>query len=142
MQIIRTSILLDSTKYHANTIHVATYTTISIARRTILLPRNYVYELRYLLLRGELEHNNFLILSGQSPAFQIPTMDGTSGPDKTYLTTIAIVFTIVITVVAVALRIIARRMKKIPLGADDYWIFVGAVSLLKPLTTDRTLTSL
>ena len=53
-----------------------------------------------------------------------------TGPDKSYLTTIAIVFAIAITCIAVILRRVARKLNKIPLGADDYCLFVGAVSFL------------
>ena len=53
-----------------------------------------------------------------------------TGPDKSYLTTIAIVFAIAITCIAVILRLLARKLNKIPLGADDYCVLVGAVSFL------------
>ena len=48
--------------------------------------------------------------------------------DKSYLTTIAIVFAVSITFIAISLRFLARKLHKIPLGADDYLMVVGAVS--------------
>lgn len=48
--------------------------------------------------------------------------------DKSYLTTIAIIFALSLTCVAVTLRFIARKLNKIPFGADDYVMAVGAVS--------------
>lgn len=59
--------------------------------------------------------------------------------DKSYLTSIAIGFSIAITVIAVSLRLLARKLHKIPIGADDYAIIVGAVDL-QPL--ERTKDSL
>ena len=47
--------------------------------------------------------------------------------DKSYLTKIAIGFSIAITCIAVALRVLARKLHKIAIGADDYAIIVGAV---------------
>ena len=41
-----------------------------------------------------------------------------------------IVFAIAITCIAVILRLLAGQLNKTPLGADDYCLFVGAVSLL------------
>ena len=48
--------------------------------------------------------------------------------DKSYLTTIAIIFAVSLTCLAVSLRFLARKLNKIPLGADDYVMVVGAVS--------------
>lgn len=49
--------------------------------------------------------------------------------DKSYLVMIAVGCAVAITCVAVTLRLLARRLQKVPLGADDYVIMVGAVSL-------------
>ena len=59
--------------------------------------------------------------------------------DKSYLTSIAIGFSIAITVVAVSLRLLARKLHKIPIGADDYAIIVGAVDLQRLETTKDSL---
>lgn len=48
--------------------------------------------------------------------------------DNSYLTTIAIVFAVSITFIAISLRFLARKLHSIPLGADDYLMVVGAVS--------------
>ena len=53
----------------------------------------------------------------------------TENGDHSYLVLIAVGFAIAITCTAITLRLIARRMQKVPLGADDYVIMVGAVSL-------------
>ena len=53
-----------------------------------------------------------------------------TGTDKSSLTTIAIVFAIAFNCIAVILRLLARKLNKIPLGADDYCLFVGAVIFL------------
>lgn len=42
--------------------------------------------------------------------------------DNSYLTTIAIGFAVAITFIAVILRLLARRLTKLPMGADDYTI--------------------
>lgn len=49
--------------------------------------------------------------------------------DKSYRTTIAIAFAISITCIALTLRFLARKLNKIALGADDYFMLAGAVSL-------------
>ena len=59
--------------------------------------------------------------------------------DKSYLTSIAIGFSIAITVIAVSLRLLARKLHKIPIGADDYAIIVGAVDLQRLETTKDSL---
>lgn len=46
-----------------------------------------------------------------------------------YRATIAIIFAVSITCIAVTLRFLARKLNKIALGADDYIMLVGAVSL-------------
>ena len=48
--------------------------------------------------------------------------------DKSHLTTIAIVFAVTITCVAISLRFLARSIQKIPLGPDDLSMVIGAVS--------------
>ena len=48
--------------------------------------------------------------------------------DKSYLTTIAVAFAVAITAVAVILRFWARSLHKVAIGADDYFIVVGAVT--------------
>lgn len=48
--------------------------------------------------------------------------------DKSYLTTIAVAFAIAITAVAVILRFWVRSLHKVAIGADDYFIVVGAVT--------------
>lgn len=48
--------------------------------------------------------------------------------DKSYQTTIAIIFAISLTCIAVSLRFLARKVNKIPFGADDYVMVVGGVS--------------
>ena len=48
--------------------------------------------------------------------------------DKSHLTTIAIVFAVAITCVAISLRFLARKLQKIPLGPDDFCMVIGAVS--------------
>lgn len=49
-----------------------------------------------------------------------------AGADKSYLTTIAIAFTVAITFIAVTLRLTARKLHRIPLGVDDYLLLLGA----------------
>ncbi|KAL9119624.1 MAG: hypothetical protein Q9187_003824 [Circinaria calcarea] len=46
--------------------------------------------------------------------------------DRSYLTVIAFAFCIAITVIAVSLRLLARKLHKIPLGPDDYFVALGA----------------
>ena len=48
--------------------------------------------------------------------------------DRSYLTSIAIGFSVSIACVAVSLRFLARWLHRISLGADDWWMMVGAVS--------------
>lgn len=55
--------------------------------------------------------------------------------NHSYLTSIAVGFAIAITCIAIFLRLLARKVQKLPLGADDYVIIVGAVSL--PVATNR-----
>lgn len=55
--------------------------------------------------------------------------------NHSYLTSIAVGFAIAITCIALFLRLLARKIQKLPLGADDYVIIVGAVSL--PVATNR-----
>lgn len=47
--------------------------------------------------------------------------------DKSYLTTIAVAFAVAMTAAAVILRFWARLLHKVAIGADDYFIVVGAV---------------
>ncbi|KAL9117370.1 MAG: hypothetical protein Q9187_006091, partial [Circinaria calcarea] len=47
--------------------------------------------------------------------------------NNSYLTAIAVGFAIPITVIAVVLRLLARKVQKLYLGADDYVIIVGAI---------------
>ncbi|KAL9024379.1 MAG: hypothetical protein Q9196_006560 [Gyalolechia fulgens] len=47
--------------------------------------------------------------------------------DNSYRVMIAVGFAIGITCVAIALRLLARRIQKVPLGADDFVILAGAV---------------
>lgn len=47
--------------------------------------------------------------------------------DTSYLTTTAIVIAILITGLAILLRFLARTIKKISFGADDYTMVGGAV---------------
>ena len=49
--------------------------------------------------------------------------------DKSYQTVIAIALSIGITIVAISLRLLARKFNRIPLGIDDYLILLGAVCL-------------
>ena len=51
-----------------------------------------------------------------------------SQDDRSYLTSIAIGFSIAITCIAVILRLLARKLHKIPVGADDYASLLGAVN--------------
>ena len=48
--------------------------------------------------------------------------------NKSHLTTIAIVFAVAITCVAISLRFLAKNLQKIPLGPDDLTMVIGAVS--------------
>ena len=48
--------------------------------------------------------------------------------NQSYLITIAIGFSIVITTLAIFLRLVARTLHNVYLGADDYAIVLGAVS--------------
>ncbi|KAL9045094.1 MAG: hypothetical protein Q9214_001820, partial [Letrouitia sp. 1 TL-2023] len=48
--------------------------------------------------------------------------------DKSYLVMIAVGCAVAITCLAVTLRLLARRLQKVPLGADDYVIMVGAAT--------------
>lgn len=50
-----------------------------------------------------------------------------SSENRSYLTSIAIGFAISITCIAIILRLLARKVQKLALGADDYVIIVGAV---------------
>lgn len=52
--------------------------------------------------------------------------------NTSYLTTIAVGFAIPITVIAVVLRLLARKVQKLYIGADDYVIIVGAVGPSAP----------
>lgn len=52
--------------------------------------------------------------------------------DHSYLTTIAIGFGIALPVVAVVLRLYARKINNLRLGPDDYMIIVAAVCILLP----------
>ncbi len=49
--------------------------------------------------------------------------------NTSYRTAIAITFAVSITCIAATLRFLARKLNKIALGADDYVMLVGAVSL-------------
>lgn len=51
-----------------------------------------------------------------------------SHDNNPYRVSTAIGFAIGITCIAVTLRLIARKMQKVPLGADDFAILAGAVS--------------
>ena len=52
-----------------------------------------------------------------------------SHEDHSYRVSIAVGFAIAITCVAIFLRLLARKIQKVPLGADDFVILAGAVSL-------------
>lgn len=49
--------------------------------------------------------------------------------NRSYLTSIAIGFVIPITIIAVVLRLLARHVQKLTMGADEYVIIAGAVVL-------------
>lgn len=48
--------------------------------------------------------------------------------NRSYLTTIAISFAVTISCVAIFLRLLARKVQRLPILADDYTIIAGAVS--------------
>lgn len=48
--------------------------------------------------------------------------------NNSYRVYIAVGFAIGITCVAIVLRLLARRVQKVKLGADDFVIMIGAVS--------------
>ena len=57
------------------------------------------------------------------------------GPDDhSHLIWVASGFAILITCVAILLRLLARKVQKLPLGADDHFILVGAVSQPRTIT--------
>lgn len=49
--------------------------------------------------------------------------------DNSYRVMIAVGFAIGITVIAIILRLLARKIQKAPLGADDFAVLAGAVGL-------------
>lgn len=56
-------------------------------------------------------------------------MDDEEYDDNSYRLMIAVGFAIGITVVAIILRLVARKIQKAPLFADDFVILAGAVGL-------------
>ena len=47
--------------------------------------------------------------------------------DISYRTTVAIVFAVSITCIALVLRFLAKKLNRIPYGADDHVMVLGAV---------------
>lgn len=54
--------------------------------------------------------------------------------DHSYRVYVAVGFAIGITCVAIVLRLLARRVQKVPLGADDFAIMLGAVGSVVSLS--------
>lgn len=47
--------------------------------------------------------------------------------DNSYRVMVAVGFSIGITVIAIILRLLARKIQHVPLGADDFTVVAGAV---------------